>query len=299
MPEYSFKAPDGEARPLELESQMKDYLTRFRSDAKKVFWAYQFEYQRSLDRHGSSLIRAANQFDGQTLYGIGRKQLMVNGKASQVLDHINMLTLENPLVWNFSQVILKYYADIEKDLKQMVDGVKQEGVSYFLDDFNLFNEEAATNLGGVAEKFVWAGDEGQSQLCLLSPDYAEVEEGRNERVRRMKESSGYADEQITFEQKRLIIQRLHHIEYLMKRGGLIQDASHEMLLATSEIMHHLAESLGAKSLQKLNVAKERASQASSGGPLERLDVSLTLLNNMIREYEDCIVLHRDLLLGSK
>jgi len=251
------------------------------------------------------MVKAAGTLEGQLIRGLSpaRKGQIVE---NPVLDYVNSRTRPTPQARNFSEVLTHYYENLRGEIEGVLSQVKNSGIDYLMtqsETGDFFSEEAAADVESLSAKFALAPDEVGEQLCFRSADYVKIEKSWERRFKATMEKLEMRDDartQIPVWQKRRILNELRQVANAMSNGTPVALAANDLMLVTSDLLHYLDDNLGQRGLILLKSGKAgRPLESLNSFPVKQLEMMIDLLSAMVRDYEDCIVLHRDLLLGVK
>lgn len=290
------KEPKEEDIPVLLEHQVNRYLSDFREALRMgIFDRYSDSYYQAYKERGQHIISSAKHFDDMVSDGIGHSQLVI-GRNNPVILKINEGTrLLGPR--EFTDVLQDYYRELQSPLEGVIGSVRKYGTYYLMDGVYKYREEAAADIEGVCRRFKAAGEISREQLSIRSEVYSTLNE--NGPIRRMgkriksRGSAVFAD--LGEDERSHLITDFDNVINRMRDSDADENNAHRLLAVTSDLLHHLEYNVGVKSLRVIGKKGKRSLDQMSGGPLHQMEAMTAVLNNAIRDYEELVTIHRDII----
>ena len=289
-------------QPFELETEMNHYLMRFREAIDEgVFGNKADEFRQSFDERGPHLIRAGKTFDDMTVAGIGGTQLVLGNEMDSILKAVNQDTKVVPWGRDFSGVVTGYYQELEASMDRVVTRIRTQGMDYMMQGVYGPNEEASEDIETMLHKLKEAKTKiSEEELVPRSAFYWDVEEARERGKKRLSQPGILPEEmQLTQLDRHVISQRLQSIVAMIHEGVPSKKTSSALIRVTNDMMHHLGENLGENGLRLMGTKGKRPLHHLPGGPLHQLEGMISLVNVVVRDHEECVTLHRDLINGNR
>lgn len=282
-----------------LATQINDYLVKYRKAlADRVFGPQTDTFTEASSAHSMPVLRAAAAFEELTSSGLGSTKLLLPKEAGDIVEEINYETRLSPSGPQFTDIINRYYEELEALIEVVVDKVKFQGPAYLMQDVYVYNEEAAADIEAVLRKLTEARKISSEELDPRSQEYGDINASRPrgfvETMRGMKAVDPEAIEEVD----RMRISR--NLEATVQRF-MDTDSDVErkktLFLVTSDLLHHLSRNIGEKGLKFIGEPRKRPLGQLPDGPLQQLEAMMAIINTVIRDYENLVTLHRDLIGG--
>lgn len=288
--------------PFELETEMNHYLMRFREAiGQGVFGSRSEAIQQSFNERGLHLIRAGKAFDDLTVNGIGQDQLVLGTDIDPVVQALNKDTRLIPNGRDFSDVVTGYYKELEASVDRVVSRIRTQGINYMMEGVYGPNEEASEDIEAMLRKLTEAKTKvSDEELIARSVQYWKVDEARREREKRLSEEGVLPEErEIARTGRHHISARLMGLVDMIHERVPAQKTANALIRVTNDMMHHLGGNLGERGLKVMGTKGKRPLLRMEGGPLHQLETMVSLVNVIVRDHEECVTLHRDLVSGNR
>lgn len=287
--------------PFELETEMNHYLMRFREALDQgIFGSHSDMLQESFLERGPHLIRAGRTFDEMTVAGIGHQQLVLGTEMDPIMEALNRNTKVVPWGRDFSTVVTGYYKELEESVDRVLTRIRTQGMDYMMEGVYGPNEEASEDIEAMLRKLQEAGKISDEELMPRSSSYWEISESRERHKKSMLQPDALTEEmELARVDRHAISGRLHSVVSMIQEGVPPGQTAHALTRVTSDMMHHLGVNLGENGLKLMGTKGKRPLQRLPGGPLHQLEGMVSLVNVVIRDHEECVTLHRDLIGGRR
>ena len=282
--------------PVLLEQDMRQYLGVFREALEnRVFGEKTELYGKAYEERAPHLVNAARVFDERTTDGIGAPQVIFDEGSREalekgmipVLERINSntgLSLRGP---NFSQAVTNYYEWLGWGVNRVVDRTQKRGMDYWMDGVKGCSDESVGDMENLLRHLKEAKHRVNDEaLFSMSPSYRSIDSKRTttgSEPARHRILVGLQD----------LVERIVQDEETHDEEKM----AHGLLLTTNDLMHYLSQDLGENGLAVIGEKDKRPLNSLAEGPLHQMEAMLSILNPILLDYEECVTLHRDMLLG--
>lgn len=296
--------------PLVLGVATREYLLKVRDAiAEGNFGDGDPRQKEVFNDRANHILRAATFLEEQVDQEIGRPGLIIQGANTGLINLVNNGTEIPESEEKFTDVVLRYFEELPDPYHNVISGVREGGPKYWMDGMKGYREEAAVDLEELLERLRDAKEISQHELAPRSYEYRLLEHSLPKRrssapppVEEPRIDLGTRERHRIIETHRNLIKRLGDTE--------LDDVSKiSVLMVTNDILHHLSDNiggpglsvigkLGKRPLNHMPDERKRALDHMPDGPLEQLEVMIAITNAAFRDYQNIVVVQRDLLGGT-